>query len=395
MGNNSNTRCICGSVIEGDLVRELESRGITVNNWNILDGVEGELIESNWWDSEETRKWVVETCLELIEKGNDASQSQTETPIKLDGKALARLSGICGGLTVYYEGSDLDVLSKDLAIIAYKVCKLQNILDPNLDIYLQLLIFRGRYLDSIDYFKNQLSQSIYDETFLPDMVDMLVTINQLYQNVKDMQPEEFNKPLGQSWALSKIMAMAQIISRGAFLQLESGLGTISISAANKFVTDLAPHFSTIILRYQDSEWMQGVANMYQHNHMHNTLKQYMSAYSMIIFRNLTPLDVADEAILDTADKACMDEIELEPIDAFHTLFGHIIRLRLLASSEFKDRRWDNAVTQAQKAIQRTESLANFSHRQGSLETLMSLIETGRITDIRFYADSHSTDIDFL
>tara|TARA_B110000003_G_C16567722_1_gene503069 strand:- start:326 stop:1207 length:882 start_codon:yes stop_codon:yes gene_type:complete len=293
---------------------------------------------------------------------------------------------MCASLNVEFEG--LDILSKDVAIVASGLAKLQNIQSFDLHIYLQLMIYRGRYLDCIVFFRKQLLESKYDETFLPDIVDMLININELYQYIIDIQPEEFNNQFEQGWALGNVMVMATTISRGALLQLESGLGIISISMANQFITDLIPHISAILLRYENSEWSNTT-------YTHNAIKQSMFAYSSLMIGNLTSLNIAYDAILDGADKACMDGVELESREVFHTLFGHIIRLRVLASTGIKGSRWDNAVNQAEKAIQQTESLADVSHRQASLETIMSLVETGRIGDMQLYAADHSRNIDFL
>tara|TARA_B110000263_G_scaffold244885_1_gene253606 strand:+ start:198 stop:1331 length:1134 start_codon:yes stop_codon:yes gene_type:complete len=377
-------------MVEGDLVRELESRGILVNDWKIAKpynlNEEGQWDGSDWWNSEEDKTWVIETCLNIVEESKTNMDSLLT---RSDGKALARLSAMCGSLTLAYEIEGGCVLSKDVAIVAWKVANSQNKISFDLDIYLQLVIYRGRYLDCIDFFRNQLTQSNYDETFVQDIVEMLITINDLYQNIIDKEPADFNDPLERSWALGNVMAMAQTISRGAFLQLESGLGIISISMANRFISDLAPHFSALLLRYEDPEWRQKTT------YFHNAIKQSMSAYSSIMLRNLTPLVISDDTILDFADKACMDGVELESREVFQTLFGHIIRLRALASAGIKGSRWNEAVSQAEKAILQTESLADFSHRQASLETIMSLVETGRIGDMQLYADDHSRNIDFL
>tara|TARA_B110000008_G_scaffold234754_1_gene239237 strand:+ start:561 stop:1727 length:1167 start_codon:yes stop_codon:yes gene_type:complete len=388
-------------MVEVDLVRELESLGISVNDWKIAkphnrsdtysiirndSEIEIRLTNwdgNNWFESKETKIWVVETCLNIVEQSKSNANSKF---IRLDVKALARLSGMCASLNVEFEG--LDILSKDVAIVASGLAKLQNIQSFDLHIYLQLMIYRGRYLDCIVFFRKQLLESKYDETFLPDIVDMLININELYQYIIDIQPEEFNNQFEQGWALGNVMVMATTISRGALLQLESGLGIISISMANQFITDLIPHISAILLRYENSEWSNTT-------YTHNAIKQSMFAYSSLMIGNLTSLNIAYDAILDGADKACMDGVELESREVFHTLFGHIIRLRVLASTGIKGSRWDNAVNQAEKAIQQTESLADVSHRQASLETIMSLVETGRIGDMQLYAADHSRNIDFL
>ena len=88
---------------------------------------------------------------------------------------------MCASLNVEFEG--LECLSKDVAIVASGLAKLQNIQSFDLNIYLQLMIYRGRYLDCISFFRKQLLESKYDETFLPDIVDMLININELYQYI--------------------------------------------------------------------------------------------------------------------------------------------------------------------------------------------------------------------
>ena len=373
--------------MNGDLVEALESRGILVNDWEIAKSYTRDEVEEwngvLWWESEETRQWVFDTCRNIVEE----SQTNMESlATRLDGRALARLSGMCGALTLDVKGGG--ALSKDVARVAWFAAHSQGNLPFDLDTYLRLQIYRGQYLDLVGFYRDQLAQSTYDDTFAPDIVEMLSDMNDFYQEIMDKEPTEFNDQVEQAWAIGNLMVMAQTISRGAFLQLEVGLRIMSSSMANQFITAVAPHFSAIWLRYDSPEWEQ-VSNV------HYTIMHSMAAYSSIMLRNLTPVEISDEIILESADKACMDGHELSARETFHTLFGHIVRLRSLASLGIEGSRWEDAVSRAERAIEMTESLADFSHRQASLETIMSLIETGRIGDMQLYADDHSGKIDFM
>ena len=80
-------------MVDVDLVRELESLGISVNDWKIakphnrsetytiirnesekeirLNNWDG----NNWFESKETKLWVIETCLNIVEQSKSNENS--------------------------------------------------------------------------------------------------------------------------------------------------------------------------------------------------------------------------------------------------------------------------------------------------------------------------------
>lgn len=364
-----------------DLRERIESMGVAVENWNISKpwtnetevGWEG----SRWWESEENCKWVFETSVRIVEE----SQTDMEgLATRYDGRALARLSSMCSALTAGMDGGG--ALFKDVARVAWYASTVQGELPFDLDAFLRMQIYKGRYLDIVSYYRDQLSISSFDHTFAPDIVEMLVDLNNFYEEIRDTKQLD-SEHIDRFWAMGNLLMIGQFISRGAFLQLEAGLGVLSYAMASQFMSTIAPAHASIALHCVGSE-LELSPVQYITSH-------YMVAYSSLMLRNLTPMEIPDEYILESADNSCMDGQEMPPLDSYHSLFGHIVRLRVLASIDSSGGRWEDAVDHAKRAVARAEPIADFqeSHLRASSETIMSLIETKRIGDMKFYADEHS------
>ena len=366
-----------------DLVQRIESMGVAVENWNIAKpwtnetevGWEG----SRWYESEENCNWVFETCVRIVEE----SQTDMEgLATRFDGRALARLGSMCSALTVGMDGGA--ALFKDMARVAWFASAAQGELPFDLDAFLRMQMYKGRYLDITSYYSDQLAVSSFDHTFAPDIVEILVDLNNFYEEIRSKDQTQIDSEhIDRTWAMGHLLGIGQFISRGAFLQLEAGLGVLSFAMANQFITTIAPPHASIALQYVESESsLSPVQYITSH---------YMVAYSSLMLRNLTPMEIPDEYILESADNACMDGREISPLDSYHSLFGHIVRLRVLASIDSSGGRWEDAVDHAKRAVGRAESLAEYNemHYRASSETIMSLIETGRIGDMKLYADEHS------
>jgi len=358
-----------------NLIKEFESRGVLINEWQISNYESkspSNQLNDEWRKSEDNWEWVRDISITIIEE----SKKDIGTLVSdYDGKAIAGLSDICSLNGEY-------VLAKDLAMVAWNVANSQNKLSFDLDVYIQLRIYKGRYIDRIDYFQNQLSLSNYDETFVQDIIELLTTIDENYQKILEIQPENFNDKLEQYWALTSILGAAQFICRGTFLQLESGLGIIPISAANKFISDFSPHYSKISLRHMGPEFEQKTFSL-------SIIHHYMTAYGALMIRNLTTFEVPDEFLLHNLNQACMDGIELETLDTFQTLFAHLVRLRVIAGSGINGSIWDNAVINATIAIEKTKTNPNYVNHKASYDAIKSLINTGKITDMKNYTYGHS------
>ena len=374
----------CEYTVYGNLLEELESRGLVVNKWQIAKPYapegskqwEGDM--SRWWESEEIQQWVFDISCEIVE----ASQQNMESLFTVDPRALARLSSVCGALTVHMDGA----LSKDLARISWFAANSQESLDFELDEYLRLQICRGRYLDLLGFYQQQFGHSTYDETFAPDIAQLLDEMNAHYEELAGKDPAELSDPVVLEWAKGNTMMLMMMISRGAFLQLEVGLRILSFAKANEFMTIVAPRYSTAWLQY-DTPQLEYLSPI------HYALSHSMSAYSSVMLSNLTPVTVPDEVILGEADKACMDNHDLTAIEAYHTLFGHIVRLRVLGGLEIEEERWEEAVSQAGQAVDKAATLADVGHNRASAEVIRQLCETRRINDMELYANDHSRYID--
>ena len=357
------------------LMKEFESLGISINDWEISNYESkspGNQLNDEWRKTDENWEWVLNTSISIIEE----SEKDIGTLVSdYDGKAIAGLSDICSLYGEY-------VLAKDLAIVASSVANSQNILSFDLDVYIQLRIYRGRYIACVDYFQNQLSLSSYDETFVHDIIELLTVIDESYQKILEIEPKNFDEKIEQYWALSSILGVAQLICRGTFLQLESGLGIISISAANKFILDFSPHFANISLRYTGPEFEQKTFSL-------NIIHHYMTAYGALMIRNLTTSEVPDEFLLHNLNAACMDGTELDPLDMFQTLFAHLIRLRVIAGSGIYGSTWNNAVFNAKITIEKTKTHPNYQNYKASYDAITSLINTGEIDDLKNYTNDHS------
>ena len=370
----------------GNLLEELESRGIVVNEWQIAKPYTPEVSKqwdgSRWFESEETQQWVFDISCEIVE----ASQQSMESLFTIDPRALAKLSSVCGALTVHSDGA----LSKDLARISWFAANFQGSLDFELDEYLRYQICRGRYLDLLGFYQQQFDHSTYDETFAPDIAELLDEVNAHYEELAGKDPSELPDPVVLEWAMGNTMMLMMMICRGAFLQLEVGLRILSSTKANEFMTIVAPRYSTAWLQY-DTPQLEYLTPI------HYALSHSMSAYSSVMLSNLTPVTIPDEVILSEADKACMDNHDLTALEAYHTLFGHIVRLRVLGGLEIEDERWDEAVSRAGRAIDRAATLdegeTSFGHNRASAEVIQQLCETRRINDMQLYANEHSRYID--
>ena len=109
----------------------------------------------------------------------------------------------------------------------------------------------------------------------------------------------------------------------------------------------------------------------------------MMGYMAFIWRNLGMEPIPIDSILDSVDKACLDDSELEEVEVYYTLFAHLLRLRILSGSPNESAQWEFAVTSARKALSNSIKINAYDTYS---EIINKIIDGDNVIDLQYYSE---------
>lgn len=347
-----------------NLLEELADRGLT---WS-----RGGLASQHWRASEETCYWILDTAQEIITGYNP--QNPESFP-DVEPRALVLMSQACMALIQHSDG----VASKDLAMIAFQIEMERGQFDLEMMILAQHLMANGRYVDCVGYFHARFDEGEYDESFLPDVIEVLDDLEQWYQKLISEQTEWGDEEFREE-SYFQCLALMIKIARGAYLQLEMGLRVMNKDQVLDFLEQLAPRAATISLHFVKFERLSNF--MYSISHT-------FAAYSTFIlgaFRvQVRGSDVPMHLIVESVKKGCLDNADLTPEERYYTLFAQILRLRVLSQKKMdaSTEDWGECFNRAEKALAESAKINAYDTYAQIIENIK---EEGRILDMQNYAD---------
>ncbi len=347
-----------------NLLDELSDRGI---NWVFGEVGQAGLESHDFRKSGETCEWILKTGLDIIDGLNPYDPNSYP---RVEPKALLLLGQACAVMFHDCDGH----LSKDLAMIAFLNAAESGHIELGEEVVANMLMANGRYIDCAIHFHNQYQDGSYDETFLPDVAEVINDMNHWCENIAS---EHFDWPseMVQGECLGRsFMTLAKII-RGTFIHLEMGLRLMNNQQVSQFMQVIGPLSATFNLNYAK------IAS--KESNVHYATGHTMMAYVTFMYRNLAGVDVPIESILDSVYKACLDDANLSPEETYYTLFAQVLRLRILSGMGVNGERWDYAVEKADQAIANSADL----NCHAKLAELVDDFKThGRIMNVEQYAE---------
>ena len=340
---------------------------------DIVLGPHGDLLTFDWHQEFETKKWVLETAVAII-------QECEKSPDLI--RTIDPLSIVCLCRAVEFLPVSIDYpILVDLALVARTVIAAKEA-PASLQFAAEMLWASGRYFDLLAYFENKLAEGDYDRSLAHDLSELIEQFDMLYQHCLDQSGSDSDGIEGQNWRVMSSVVLRNMMKfcRGGLLQIERALRVMSYDDIKDSMDSLTPSIGTIGTRY--GEW-EGEMNVFDYTDSHSFF-----AYTFLMMNNLAGLEAPIETILEEADKACMDlkwsEGVVDENDGmlhYKTLFGHVVRLRILSSS-MEGEAWGNAVSRALNAIERCKRMRGWDTYES---VIASLSETGRIGDMEAYA----------
>ncbi len=366
------------------LAEELRDRGIA-------HGPLGDLEDFAWSQDKETLEWLLLRAALLIEAAGDPTEAWSPEKSVLDASVLGAIevpAVLCMARACEFAFTD-SVVPKSLGRIALGAIQTQNLREPGMIMSANLLSAHGHYMDCLLFFEEKLEGGVYDETFATDIATHLGMLGGLH----DWSIERLRAGSDDEDRLMHVQAYRSTIGlmmksgRGALLQMERGLRVMSEDDIAHAMQAMAPELSDVCNRVTEVDGSQLDGIMY-------TLTRAFVAYFLFMIGNLGgpwfPEAVPQGVILEEAVNACLDDYaqktgeEMDGVTAFHSLFAHILRLRLLSNSSVREGPiWENAVSKALEAAQKSERAHRGWEAYGA--TIRSLVDTGRIGDMDEYA----------
>jgi len=345
------------------LLDELAENGLT---WAFGEVGQAGLESQEWMKSEETCRWILDMAEEMITGYNPHNPDSYPCA---DPKALILMSQACLSMLQNTAG----LFSKDLAMIAYQNNSESGQIGFAVEFLARGIIANGRYIDCLEYFHTQYQESSYDESFLPDVVEVLDDLNKWFEAISrddfDWPSEEVRgECIGRT-----ILQLVKII-RGAFMQLEMSLWLMSGDQITQFTKELGPRAATINLNYSSLGIME--------SNLHYTQCHTSMAYIAFMFSNLGGPQIPIDSVLDSVYKACLDDADLHPEERYYTLFAQVLRLRILSGNDINDERWEHAVEMARRALNQSEKINAIDTYS---ELINNLVHHGRIVNLELYA----------
>ena len=346
-----------------DLLNKLANMGL---NWS-RRGLESH----DWMKTEDTDNfhWIIDTAEAIITGYNP---NEPESFPEVEPRALILLSQACMLLLQNSDG----VASKDLAMMAFQIEMERGEFDLEMLLLAQGLMASGRYIDCVGYFHTKYNEGVYDESFLPDVIEVLDDLEQWFQKLisaeMEWQDDEF-----KDLSCLECLALMIKIARGAYLQLEMGLEIMSVDQIKNYVQQFAPRAATIALHYVTMERLSKV---------HYAISHSFIAYSTYILVALKSIDFPMSGVLDSVNKGCLDHgNDLTPEEKYFTLFAHVLRLRIFSKEQMNisGNHWEDAVNRADEALAESAKINAYDTYAQVIENLK--IE-GRIINLQNYAD---------
>lgn len=335
------------------LLEQLAEKGL---RW-----IPGGMESHDWLDDELTCNWIIDKSLHYSSLLNSGGLEKLQN---LDYRASILLSQACVSLLMSSDG----VLSKDMAIIGHlnsiESGLKEGSFDPEVDFLCRGLINRGRSIDCSNYFHNSFDEGIFDETYSPDMEELLsechIALEMLVNNGDNIgwiNDDSYSRSFGN------LLFLVLNIQRGILLNIEmslfSGIGTPN--QINESLQRLMPGIAKLNQTLMTSISRESNQAIY--------IKFCGLLCYMTYFLKRIGLgsEVQLSSLLDTVNKGCSDEEEKDSFEAYNTLFSHIIRLRLIRETPSIAHTFDNAIKNALEALK----MANKIH---GVETYQRIIE---------------------
>jgi hypothetical protein len=344
-----------------NLLEELANRGL---NW-----VPGGLESHDWSDSEETRLWIIESSTQIVEGLN---HTEPNSYPDVDPRAVILMSQACVVILRTKDGS----LSKDLAIIGWLNAEQRGEMDIELELILRGLTARGRAIDCGIFFHNNFLQGQYDTSFVSDIAEVInegnLSMELLIDNGENIEWADdiaYSRCCG-----NQAMLMATIV-RGVFVQLELGLKIMNSNQIAEFLQIIGPLAATTNLNYAKFSSKDSA--------IHYSVCHTMMGYMAFIMRNLGGVDFPINSILDSVNKACLDDSELEGVEVYYTLFAHLLRLRILSGSFAGSTQWDLAVVNARNALNNSKKINAYD---AYCKIINQIIDGNNVIDLQYYSE---------
>jgi len=342
-----------------DLLNQLSDRGL---NW-----APGGLESHDWSKSEEIGSWVLEICASIHDEFDPEESGKFP---KMDPRALILLSQAC----VLLLGKNDGVVSKDMATIAYLNITQSDPIDPEIEFICRGLISRGRYIDCVIYFQKKLLDEQYDDSFVPDIAEVINDGNWLMEHLLDGDLKWDDENTNGRIRGNQAMMLATIV-RGAFMQLELGLRVMTPLQVNEFLQIIGPLAATANLNYAKLASKE--------RPLHYSVCHSMFAYTAFVFKNLGAASIPIESILDSVNKSCLDNSEISGVERYYTLFTQLLRLRILSVLGPEGPMWEDAVFNARKALSESSNLNSYA----AYSKIINQITDGEfVIDLQYYAE---------
>jgi len=349
------------------LPEDLEGRGIVL-------GPHGDLLDFEWYKSEENEKWVLSTSVAIIQ----AFEDDSGVALSIDPHSI-----FCLARAVEYIPRMMEApVLVDLCLVAKAVLEAKG--SPVSMVFaVEMLLAQGRYVDLLLFFENKMKEGVFDRTFAPDLLELVESLESWRRHCWAMSGRDPDGMEGEGWRIRGNLSQRNMMRfcRGGLMQIERGLRIMSYEDIEDSMRYMVDGISTVGLSYAHSH------EMGQMSDSKYTDSMSFNAYSFLMVNNLAGGGVPAEKILEMAAGSCMDDylersgVEKDPLLHYCTLFGHVMRLRSLSSSR-DGVAWENAVTKAKEAI---ENCAQHRGWRTYESVITSLIETGRLGDMEEYA----------
>ena len=349
-----------------NLLSDLEKKGL---RWSVNGLDSHDWLSSN---NNELNHWIVNISEQLVSNYNP---NAPETIPEIEPRALILLSQAC---MLLFQNTD-GVFSKDLAMMAYQIEIENGDFDIEMRVLAQGLIASGRYIDCIGYFHTMFEQGIYDESFLPDIIEVLDNLEQWYNTILNPEMQWKNEEHKQRSQLDCLCLMMKI-ARGAYLQFELGFELMNIEQIKHYVNEIAPRAATIVLHYSEKDLMSS----FEYTTFHT-----FTAYVTYILVALKVVNFSMDNVFESLVKGCRDNFdELTPDEYYFTLFAHTLRLRILSKEQIESQsdNWLDAVDRAEKALEKSSRINAY---QIYAQVIEEIKMTKSIQDWKNYADKIS------
>jgi len=348
-----------------NLLADLESKGLT---W-----AQGGLASLDWFENEETRKWIIETSIHFAKGLNEG---HLEDFSNVGPKGLIMLSQA----TIRILGVSEGTISKDLAIIAQYNATSKGIregaIDFDIDFLCRGIINRGRSIDCGIYFQEQFRDGQYDQTFAIDMHELLNDYNQLMELLNQFGhdlPWEDEQSFMRA-CFNNTYTIATTL-RGVYLQCEMAQELMIEGQKFEFAEALREISATINTNLMQSPGASPVTRIMLHG-----LFGYLFYFWKIsgLMQTNPPL----QTILDIIATSCSDEEDLEPHVQYYTLFAHIIRLRIYSETPELAQGLPQAIDLAEQALHKSDQI----NRYDTYERLIESFKNSNIFDFQECAE---------